>query len=142
MATFLISMSGVGNWVAGLNLSVPIFNGFRKDYQEEEAKAGTVISESKTENIKQQIKEDVRKAVADIDANLRQLQTEATQVKYAEQLLEKAKVQYTLGVGTNLDLLDAETRLAEARFSYLKAIYYNILNGYELKQVVGDVIWK
>ena len=131
-----------GNWVAGFNLSVPIFNGFRKDYQEEEAKTGTAISESKTENIKQQIKEEVNTAVSDIDANLKQLQTEAVQVKYAEQLLEKAKVQYTLGVGTNLDLLDAETRLAEARFSYLKAIYYNILNGYELKKAVGDVIWK
>ena len=130
-----------GNWVAGINLAVPIFNGFRKNYEEDEAKARSIISESKTENIKEQIKEEVSKAVTDIDANLKQVQAESVQVKYAEQLLEKAKVQYTLGVGTNLDLLDAERRLAEARFSYLKTVYYNILNEYKLKQVVGDVIW-
>ena len=62
-------------------------------------------------------------------------------IDLAEQALKRARAQYASGVGTNLDLLDAETRLADAKFLYLRATYDNIVNTYELKQAVGDIVW-
>ncbi len=130
-----------GNWVAGFQVNVPIFNGFRTTNQEEEARANTIVTETGMVNLKLQIKAEVDKAIEDLNSNIEQIKTAKEQIEFAKKSLEKAKAQYASGVGTNLDLLDAETRLADARFLYLKEVYQNIINGYELKKAVGDVVW-
>lgn len=130
-----------GNWAARVGVSVPIFNGFRTRNQEEEAKANIGVTELNTLNIKQKITAEVQSAIENIKANLQQIKTAEMKIDLAEQALKKSRAQYASGVGTNLDLLDAETRLADARFLYLRMIYENILNTYELKKAVGDFIW-
>ncbi len=130
-----------GNWAAGIGVSVPIFNGFKRKYNEEEADAGIKVSETNTENVKLTIAREVQTAAEDINSNIEQLKTAELKIKLAEESLQRARAQYSSGVGTNLDLLDAETRLADAKFLYLREIYQNILNTYELKKAVGDIVW-
>ncbi|HKI78033.1 MAG TPA: TolC family protein [Ignavibacteriaceae bacterium] len=130
-----------GNWSAGIGVSIPIFNGFRTDAQVEEAKANLNVSEINTMEIKERINSEVQKAVDNINSNLEQIKTAELKINLAEQALEKAKAQYASGVGTNLDLLDAETHLADAKFLYLKETYNNIIHSYELKKAVGDITW-
>ena len=130
-----------GNWVAGFQVNVPIFNGFRTENQEEEARANTMVTETGTVNLKLKIKTEVEKAIEDINSNIEQIKTAKEQIEFAKESLEKAKAQYSSGVGTNLDLLDAETRLADAKFLYLKEVYQNIINSYALKRAVGDFVW-
>jgi outer membrane protein TolC len=130
-----------GNWAATVGVSVPIFNGFRTRNQEEEANAGIDVSKINTINIKQKIAAEVQKAAENVESNLLQIQTAELKINLAEQAVKRARAQYASGVGTNLDLLDAETRLADARFLYLRATYDNIISTYELKKAVGDIIW-
>jgi outer membrane protein TolC len=130
-----------GNWAATVGVSVPIFNGFRTRNQEEEANAGIDVSKINTINIKQKIAAEVQKAAENVESNLLQIQTAELKINLAEQVVQKARAQYASGVGTNLDLLDAETKLADARFLYLRTTYENIMQTYELKKAVGDIIW-
>ncbi|MGA7838141.1 MAG: TolC family protein, partial [Ignavibacteriaceae bacterium] len=130
-----------GNWAASVGVSVPIFNGFRTKRQEEETKASLNVTKISTLNIKQNIAAEVEKAAENIQSNLEQIKTAQLKIDLAEQALKRAKAQYASGVGTNLDLLDAETRLADARFQYLRTTYENIMQTYELKKAVGDIIW-
>ena len=130
-----------GNWIAGFQVNVPIFDGFRTKKQEEESRANTMVTETGTVNLKLKIKTEVEKAIEDQNSNIEQIKTAKEQIEFAKESLQKAKAQYASGVGTNLDLLDAETRLANARFLYLKEIYQNIINGFELKRAVGDIVW-
>ena len=52
--------------------------------------------------------------------------TEAS-VAEAEEAYKIAEVRYSSGVGTNLDVLDAELQLSTARTNYISALYnYNI----------------
>jgi outer membrane protein len=130
-----------GNWAATVNMSVPIFNGFRTRGKEEEAEANLKISETNTLHTKIKITAEVQKAVENLNSNLDQVKTAELKISLAEEALQKARAQYSSGVGTNLDLLDAETRLADARFLYLQTIYNNIIDTYQLKKAVGDIIW-
>ncbi len=130
-----------GNWAASVGVSVPIFNGFRTKRQEEETKASLNVTKISTLNIKQNIAAEVEKAAENIQSNLEQIKTAQLKIDLAEQALKRARAQYASGVGTNLDLLDAETRLADARFQYLRTTYENIMQTYELKKAVGDIIW-
>ena len=130
-----------GNWSASLAVRVPIFNGFLTRYKESEARVNTNVSELNITSIKRNIISNVQQAVASLNSNLEQLQTTLTQVKFAEQTVQRAESRYNSGVGTNLDLLDAETSLAEARFFYLQDLYKSTLSAYQLKKAVGDVIY-
>lgn len=130
-----------GNWAASVGVSVPIFNGFRTRIKEEGAKAVLSVAQTNTLNVKQKIAAEIQQTVENIRANLKQIKTAELKISFAEQALQKAKAQYASGVGTNLDLLDAETRLADANFLYLRETYQNILNTYELKKAVGDILW-
>lgn len=131
-----------GNWVAALSLNVPVFNGFLTRYQEGEAKVNSSVSELKISTLKRNIISDVRDAASNLNSNLEKLNTTLTQVEFAEQTVLRALNRYNGGVGTNLDVLDAETSLAEARFFYLRDLYLGILSYYQLKKAVGDVIYK
>jgi outer membrane protein len=131
-----------GNWVAALSLNVPVFNGFLTRYQEGEAKVNSSVSELKISTLKRDIISDVREAASNLNSNLEKLNTTLTQVDFAEQTVLRALSRYNGGVGTNLDVLDAETSLAEARFFYLRDLYKSILSYYQLKKAVGDVIYK
>ena len=130
-----------GNWVAGVEVKVPVFNGFRTKNQEEEAKANRRSTETGLLNLKQQIKSEVEKAASDVNSNLKQIKIANDLVELAKKSLLKAKAQYASGVGTNLDLLDAETRLADAEFLYLRSVYLNIIYSYNLKEAVGEIVF-
>ena len=130
-----------GNWVAAVSVKVPIFNGFLTKYKEGEAKVNSSVSELNITVLKRNIISDVRQASSNLNSSLEKLNSTLTQVNFAEQTVQRAESRYNSGVGTNLDLLDAETSLAEARFFYLQDLYKSILSSYQLRKAVGDVIY-
>ncbi len=130
-----------GNWVAAVSVKVPLFNGFLTRYKESEAKVNTAVSELNITTLKRNIIADVQQASSNMNSNLDKLHSTLTQVNFAQQTVQRAENRYNSGVGTNLDLLDAETSLAEARLFYLQDLYKSILSSYQLKKAVGDVIY-
>ncbi len=130
-----------GNWLAAVSVKVPIFNGFLTRYKESEAKVNSNVSELNITTLKRNIISDVQKASSNLNSNLNKLKLTLTQVNFAEQTVQRAESRYNNGVGTNLDLLDAETSLTEARLYYIQDLYRSILSSFQLKRAVGDVIY-
>jgi outer membrane protein len=58
-------------------------------------------------------------------------------VRRAEAAVSLADVRYQAGVVTNLDVLDAQTSLQEARLLRLRAEYEVVRSRYELERAVG-----
>ena len=126
-----------GNWAAGINASIPIFNGNLKDAKVEEADANVKASSANSTELERNIKKEIEQAAADFRANNSKIKTSDLQVKQAEQAVERAELKYRDGVITNLDLIDAETSLAQARLQYLQVKYRSILSYYNLKRATG-----
>ena len=69
---------------------------------------------------------DVRTAYLNLQAAEKNIQTTSTAVTRAEEDYKIAQVRYSAGVGTNLDVMDAEEKLTAARTNYYTALYgYN-----------------
>ena len=74
------------------------------------------------------------------------IQSTQTAVAQGQESFRIATLRYRAGVGTNLDVLDAETKLTDARNNYVQALYnYNIsiaaleqLTGVPLNTPVGQ----
>jgi outer membrane protein len=129
-----------GNWAAGINASIPIFNGNLRDAKVEEAEANLKSSSAKILELERKIRSQVELAAADLNASKSKIKTSELQLKQARDAVSRAEVRYRDGVITNLDLIDAETSLSEAELLRLRVTYENVLNTYSLMEAVGSNI--
>ncbi len=136
-----------GNFAAAAQLQIPIsgvvpfFGGYRKQSMEEEANAGLKAAESYKTDAVQEVTADVQKGIVDLRSSMDKLQTTDITVQQAESALSLARIRYDAGTVTNLDLLDAETALAQARLMRLQALYKFVVGRYELQQAIGVESW-
>jgi outer membrane protein len=130
-----------GNWDAGIQIQVPIFNGYRTRTKVDETRAKVNAAEAHTRDIERQIASETQQAIADVQASLEKIQTSELQIKQAEQAVAMAETRYNIGVITNLDLLDAQTSLSQAKLVHLKALYDFVRSRYALERAIGRKIW-
>ena len=130
------------NWNAGVQVEVPVFNGFRKSSHVAETQAMVEAAQDHTRDIERRITTEVQQAIADVQAAQQQLETSEVHVRQAEQAVSLAGVRYDAGVITNLDVLDAQTSLEAARLVALKARYDLVRSGYELDRALGNRVWQ
>jgi len=129
------------NWIAGVLVKVPIFNGFLTKNNKSAAYAELLASQENTLNIKNQVSARVTQAISDLKASQDKVKTSAVQVEQAEAAYSIAQARYEIGVITNLDLLDAQTSLAYAKLIHLKALHGVISSRYALDRAVGSKVW-
>ncbi|MBC6991541.1 TolC family protein [Hymenobacter sp. BT491] len=129
------------NTVAAVQLSVPIYDGNRNKNQRVEASANARSAQSRTQDVQESIRSDVRQAANNIEASSARYANAETQIAQATDALTRARARYRYDVGTNLDVLDAETSLAQARLARVQAIYNYTMGQYQLKRAVGEQIW-
>ena len=137
-----------GNYVAAIQMDIPLsgvipyFGGHLEESLYQETSANISAAESYKSDVIQQVKADVQKSLVDLHSSLERFQTTDVNVRQAESALSLAKIRYEAGTGTNLDLLDAETMLAQAKLMRLQALYKYVTGRYELLQAIGEKVWQ
>lgn len=130
------------NTAASVQLQVPIYDGGRNKNQRVEALANIRGAQSRILDTQEQINSDVRQAANNMQSATARYDNSLLQISQATDALTRAKARYRYDVGSNLDVLDAETSLAQARLARLQAIYNYTLGQYQLKRATGEQIWK
>ncbi|PJJ48581.1 TolC family protein [Hymenobacter chitinivorans] len=129
------------NTVGVVQLNVPIYDGNKNKNQRVEALANIRGAQSRIQDTQEQIRADVRQAANNMQASTARYENSQLQISQASDALTRAQARYRYGVGSNLDVLDAETSLAQARLARLQAIYNYTLGQYQLKRATGEQIW-
>lgn len=122
-------------------LSVPIYDGNKNKNQRVEAAALIRGAQSRIQDTQEQIRADVRQAANNLQSSAARYDNSLIQITQATDALTRARARYRYDVGTNLDVLDAETSLAQARLARLQAIYNYTLGQFQLKRATGEQIW-
>lgn len=130
------------NTVGVAQLSVPIYDGGKNRKQRVEAAANYRATQARTQDTQEQIRADVRQAVNNIEFSQARFDNAVQQVAQATDALNRARGRYQYGVGQNLDVLDAETQLAQARLARAQAMYNYTLGQYQLRRATGEQIWQ
>ena len=126
-----------GNWVAGADLEIPIFNGFLTKGKEEEAEAGVHAAEHRLDDLRRIAHAEIRQAYDGMSSAHEKIEISALQVHQAEEAVRNARIRYDSGAGTNLDVLDAETAVATARLQELQSYYQYSLARIQLSAAAG-----
>lgn len=114
-----------GWWAAGGFVSMPLFTGFLIENQIQEAKAQKAAAEAVSTNIEQALTQQVTNSYLDTISFAQQIKLGEEQVKTAQEALNLAKQRYKLGLGSIVEVTQAEvgltgaqTKLAEAQYDY------------------------
>jgi outer membrane protein TolC len=126
------------NWTAGIMLSVPIFQGFLGTHALEEAGKKLETAKENSVAVKLNATTQVLQAAQDVQASRRQVQISAAALDQARQMVDVAKVQYDIGLITNLEYLDSQTAVETAHVSNLAAMYKEVMSEYALRQAIGE----
>jgi outer membrane protein TolC len=129
------------NFVAGVGLKVPVFDGKRNKYSLSQAQSAIQESNEDVEMARRNVTNEVVESLANVNSSQQKVDQNQLQVHQASQAFSLAQVSYQSGVITNLELLDASTALSESNLSLLKARIDNIMNLYKLKWAIGERLY-
>ena len=125
------------NYVAGLNLHIPIFDGNRNKNQRLLAQSGIQTSIYETERLQREVAGDVIKNSANVETEAQKVKQFELQLKQAREAFSLAETSFKAGAITNLDLLDATTAVSNSRLMLLKSEIDYAISIYDLQAAVG-----
>jgi outer membrane protein len=107
--------NGANSYNLSLGLSIPIFNGFSRQYDLRAAQFDAEAAGARAATLRQQVVYQVFSSYYALQTSARRVRTAEDLIASAEQSNEVALGRYRAGVGTVLDLLSAQSALASAR---------------------------
>ncbi|MGQ0560476.1 MAG: TolC family protein [Gemmatimonadota bacterium] len=108
---------------ASLQISLPIFQGFTRELQIEQARAGEADARHQLRAQELRLRADVATAYLNATTARRSIDLEQRNRELAGDQLELARERYRLGAAAFLELQDAATIKARAERAYLMAVY-------------------
>ena len=106
----------------GLQLSLPIFDGFRREGRIQEQEAMTRELDVRRRDLEQQASIDVRGSLLDLAAAREALSASRERLRLAEQEVEQARERFRAGVAGNADVVTAALTLNAARSQYVDVL--------------------
>jgi outer membrane protein len=119
----------VPNWyaAAGVNLSLPLFTGFRINAQAQEARLRQKAAEKQAQDLSDTIARDVRVAVLNAQTAFRRIAVADQFRKQTAQALALAQTRYKLGLSSIVELSQAQLQSTQAAVAAVNARYDYLL---------------
>jgi outer membrane protein TolC len=129
------------NYSVGVGLKIPIFDANRNKHALSQVKSSITNASLESEIARRNISNEVIENESNKNASFKKINQFELQLEQAKEAYKLAQVSFQTGAITNLDLLDAETRLSESTLQLLKAKIDYSLAVYRLKTALGDKLY-
>ncbi len=115
----------ISSWYGaiGVNMSIPIFNGFLFTAQASEANYKAQAAAERTRDLRDRVVRDVRTAWLSTNTAFQRVGVEAELAKEADLGLSLAQSRYQLGLGSIVELSQAQLQQTDAAIGYVNAQY-------------------
>ena len=132
-------MSRASAQAVGITVSVPIFEGFRKDARVDQRRAAWRQAETQSRLARDQAASQVKSLVELADEARARARGQKLAVAQAQRGFEIAAAQYREGLSGQLELTDAEVALRQSEFNYAQAVYDYLVAWAQLDEATGSV---
>jgi outer membrane protein TolC len=112
----------LGTYTWGVQLSLPIFDGFRREGRIAEQSAAAREVEARRRDLTRQASAEVRGALLDLAAAREQVGAARERLRLAEQEVSQARERFRAGVAGNADVISASLALTGARTLTIDAL--------------------
>ncbi len=125
--------------VIGATLNVPIFDGLQKNYRVEQAKINLLKSKNGMDQLQKSINLEVNNSNTAYINSVATLKYQKKNIELAERVYQTTKIKYDQGVGSNLEVINAQASYREALVNYYAAIYDALVSKTDLDKALGNI---
>ncbi|HLN86580.1 MAG TPA: TolC family protein [Candidatus Limnocylindrales bacterium] len=125
-------------WSVGLSFNIPIFDGFRTTNRVEETLHNYYKVRADEEDRRQSIALEVEQSYLNVVATQERIKANESAAKAAKENLDLAQGRYQVGVGSIIEVTDAETLYTDAQTTYIRSIYDYKIADAGLARAMGD----
>jgi len=123
----------------GARLSIPIFSGLNKYYQQQSAKIGIQKAQNNLQMMENNIYIQIRQSHIMLQNNLANIKSQKRNLELAEQVIRITKIKFNEGVGSNLEVVDAENSFKTAQTNYYNAVYDALVSLIDYQKATGSL---
>jgi outer membrane protein TolC len=126
--------------VIGLKVSMPVFTGFARHSRNQQAKLAVQKAENNLEMLKLSIDLELASTTATLQNAASSLEIQKKNITTAEEVYRVSKIKFESGVGSNLEMITAETTLKEAQTNYYNALFDAVVSKIDFDKANGTLI--
>jgi len=135
--------AGHGDWFTtsfvGLNLSVPIFDGFNKDSKIKQSRLELRQTQNNLDNLKNSIDNEVMQATLNFRTAIATMDFQRQNMQLAQSVYDQTKKKFETGTGSNTEIATAETDLKTAQTNYISAMYDAVIAKVDYLKATGKL---
>lgn len=124
----------------GISLNIPLFSGLQRSYRLQQAKLNLMKVENSFTTLRSAIDLEVKQAAINYLNAIKTLESQRANSGLAENIARITKIKYEQGVGSNLEVVDAEASLKEAQVNYYNALYDALIAKVDLDKAYGKLL--
>lgn len=126
------------NWSVGLSLNIPIFDGFRTTNRVEETLHNYYNLKAQEEERRQLIALEVEQFYLRVVETQERIRATESAARASKENLDLAQGRYQVGVGSIIEVTDAETLYTDAQTTYIRTVYDYKIADAQLARSMGD----
>lgn len=123
--------------VVGLQLNVPIFSGGQKYQKVKQAEFVVKKSQNDLFQAKNAINLDIENSITTYTNSINSLESQQRNLDLANEVLRVTKIKYEQGVGSSIEVTQAQTSLKEAENNYINSLYNAVVSKVDTEKATG-----
>jgi outer membrane protein TolC len=124
----------------GATLSLNVFDGFQRHYKIQQAKLDFKKGENNLKNLQLSIELEGASAVVNYNNAVSSLQVQKRNLDLAKNIYTVAQKKYEQGVGSNLEVINAQASLKESETNYFNAVYDMLVYKIDYLKATGSLV--
>jgi|694.fasta_scaffold01835_29 outer membrane protein len=120
-----------------LNASMPIYGGGARRAKMNQVKLNLLKNDNDMEAFKQAVNFESHNARTQLKNSIISLENQEANIKLAEKVFDIAQKKFKEGVGTNIEIIQAETALKEAQTNYYNSLYEAVVAKIDFQKSLG-----
>jgi len=125
--------------LVGARIGVPIFDGLQKNYRIQQSKIDLLKAENNLKMVQQSIDFELASSKTILQNASASLEIQKKNIELAEEIYKTSKLKYEQGVGSNLEVMNAETSLKEAQTNYFSALFDALVAKVDYDKANGNI---
>lgn len=123
----------------GVSLNVPIFSGLQRSYKIQQEKLALQKIENSERQLKSNIDLQLKEAISQFTNSKETLKWQQENSDLAAKVANVTRIKYAEGVGSNFEVVDAETTLRESQVNYFNALFDALVAKVDLEKAYGKL---
>lgn len=123
----------------GINFSMNLFQGGRTFHKRQQNEISKMQTETQINQLKEYLSMDIKTKLNEIERVQSNLEAQERNITLAEKAYSMAEVRYKEGAGSQLEVLNADIALKQAKTNRLNSVYNYITALAEIDQILGNV---